>query len=200
MNKKIFYDTIRELLFKGSISNDQVKGLNCIIDYYCLHYAFDPNYLGYILGTAYHESGLKPIRENGLGQGLPYGRKFKMGGGPNRRVAYSTPNEIYYGRGFVQLTWYENYQGIGKLLKLDLLNYPDKVLEYDIAAAILVEGMVHGWFTGKKLSNYITSDTHDYLKARYIINGNDRAADIAGFSELFRKSLKASFITNTNLQ
>ena len=45
-------------------------------------------------------------------------------------------------------------------------------MEPDIAAEILVVGSRDGWFTGKKLSDYITLKASNYRGARRVINGN----------------------------
>lgn len=45
---------------------------------------------------------------------------------------------IYYGRGFVQLTWKENYEKCGKAIGVDLVNSPALALKPDISAKALV--------------------------------------------------------------
>lgn len=91
----------------------------------------------------------------------------------------------WYGRGFVQLTWEVNYKraqeelGLGTMLTDD----PDKALDPEIACDIIIKGMIEGWFTGKKLSDYITLQRSDFVGARRIINGTDRAVEIASLAE-----------------
>lgn len=84
----------------------------------------------------------------------------------------------YYGRGYVQITWKENYAKYSKILGLDLINNPDLVLKPDISLEILVHGFKNGTFTGKKLEDYINSNKVDFLNARRCINGLDKAAKI----------------------
>ena len=43
--------------------------------------------------------------------------------------------------------------------------------------------MREGWFTGKRLSDYISNEDIDYLGARAIINGSDRATQIADYAK-----------------
>jgi hypothetical protein len=50
--------------------------------------------------------------------------------------------------------------------------------------------MVLGLFTGKKLSDYIGPGKCDYVAARRIINGTDRARLIAGYARSFQDALK----------
>lgn len=85
----------------------------------------------------------------------------------------------YYGRGLVQITWKENYDKFSKLLNVDLVKHPDLALEMKHAVFILVHGMRKGLFTGKSLDDYINENKTDYIGARKIINGVDRAAHIA---------------------
>jgi hypothetical protein len=52
-----------------------------------------------------------------------------------------------------------------------------------------MRGMFEGWFTGKKLEDYIFGNTCDYVGARKIVNGTDRAETIAGYAEKFQSAL-----------
>src|SRR5208282_5987635 len=91
--------------------------------------------------------------------------------------------QVYYGRGLVQLTWWANYaRADARLHDLgaldpdqDLEMTPDLALDPNIAAAILIFGMTEGWFTDRKLSDYFTATTTDFIQARRIVNGLDRA-------------------------
>jgi hypothetical protein len=58
------------------------------------------------------------------------------------------------------------------IVKVDLVEYPDEVLKPEIGAKILVFGMYHGMFSGKKLRDYF-SDPKDprWNSARRIVNG-----------------------------
>jgi len=109
--------------------------------------------------------------------------------------AWRAKNLRYYpwhGRGFVQLTWQRNYLRAGKALDVDLIGNPDGALNPDIAARILVTGCVEGWFTGKKLSDYITVLRSDFTGARRIVNGTDKAAEIAAIARDYDMALKAA--------
>jgi predicted chitinase len=106
------------------------------------------------------------------------------------RKPYTTPDQLYYGRGFVQLTWYENYQKAGKKFGIDLLNNPDLACDLQIATDIMFEGMIHGWFTGRKLSQYFSATKTDWINARKIINGRDKDVLIAGYAQAFFNGLK----------
>jgi putative chitinase len=119
----------------------------------------------------------------------------------------------FYGRGYVQITWQKNYQLAGQKLsgqtftvngtpRLVTANTfttaPDLVLDPAIAYAILSHGMRDGWFTGKKLSDYLKPGaTPDYVNARRIVNGTDRAADIAAIATSMEQLLRASQLVVT---
>ncbi|WP_337739427.1 hypothetical protein [Agrobacterium vitis] len=49
--------------------------------------------------------------------------------------------------------------------------------------------MTEGWFTGRKLSDYFTPSSSDWVNARKIINRLDRAQDIAGYAKAFNSAL-----------
>lgn len=95
----------------------------------------------------------------------------------------------WYGRGFVQLTWKENYRKAQEALGINLTTDPDDVMDPIISAEILVRGMKEGWFTGKKLSDYITLKKSDFLNARRIVNGMDKASTIAELARKYDKEL-----------
>jgi putative chitinase len=97
----------------------------------------------------------------------------------------------WYGRGYVQLTWERNYIHAGKQLGLDLTTNPEAVMKPDVSAKILVTGSLEGWFTGKKLGDYITLQKSDFKGARRIINGTDKAATIATIARAYDTALKA---------
>lgn len=170
-----FFAAIRPL-FGGSLKHGQVDGLNAIL---AATATLPRSYRAYILSTAYHETAhtMQPIREIGRGKGKRYGVVDQTGKAP-------------YGRGYVQLTWRENYQradrelGLGGRLAADY----DLALDPEISAQILVEGMLDGWFTGKALRDYLPGD---YVGARRIVNGTDRAQQIAGYAKGFEAALVA---------
>jgi hypothetical protein len=97
----------------------------------------------------------------------------------------------WYGRGFVQLTWRDNYVKAGKVLKVDLTTDPAKALDPEISASVLVLGMLDGWFTGKKLADYITLSKSNYTAARRIVNGTDKAKEIAAIAVEYDALLRA---------
>lgn len=191
INRKHFFDTIRESLFHGSFTQPQVEGLDAILDRWEASGLTDLRWLAYMLATCYHETArtMQPIEEYGKGAGYKYGKKVKRSG-----IPYALPDKIYYGRGYVQLTWYENYETMGRLLGVDLLNNPELALHPNIASQIMFEGMTKGNshfgdFTGKSLENYFNETKEDWVNARRIINGIDKAELIAGYGKEFFTAL-----------
>lgn len=147
-----------------------------------------------MLATSYHETAMtmQPIAEYGRGKGRPYGRKLR-----HDRKPYDYPDKLYYGRGDVQLTWYENYELMGKLLGVPLLEQPEIALRPDTSARIMIEGMTNGRsnrgdFTGVSLENYFNSAKDDPVNARRIINGMDKANVIAGYHDKFLEAIVKS--------
>ena len=195
VNRKKFYDTLKLTTLKKVIplNQSQVNGIETIFNEWDSREDLtDIRFLAYMLATDYHECDGKfqPIEEYGKGKTRPYGSKLKMS-----RVKYSTPNKIYYGRGRVQLTWYENYELMGRLLGIDLLNNPELALDPIISTKIMFEGMTKGAssfgdFTGRSLEQYFNKTTNDSINARRIINGTDKAKLISGYYDEFMKCLK----------
>jgi len=95
----------------------------------------------------------------------------------------------YYGRGYVQLTWENNYQKYSDILGVDLVGNPDLAIENDIALFVLVHGFKTGTFTGRKITDYINDFETDFINARRCINGTDRAHEIAELAENYLNDL-----------
>lgn len=191
VDKLKFYNGIRAAGLAGKLSQKQVNSIDYIINYWDLKGYKDIRWLAYIFATLYHETAgtYLPIEEYGKGKGRPYGGKIKHSGLP-----YTNPNKIYYGRGYVQLTWFENYELMGRLLGMDLLNNPELMLQVEPATKVMFEGMTKGAssfgdFTGKSLENYFNATTEDPENARRIINGKDKAQLIASYYYKFKNCL-----------
>lgn len=184
-------------LFKNPNAG-QLQGLNAILDEWEANPSLkDLRWLAYILGTIYHEvdKKMQPIEEYSKGQGKPYGQKLKYGGGPNKRVAYSKPDKIYYGRGLTQNTWYEIYEKLTKATRAkaegwDFLNHPELLLQMKPSVWASFYAMTTGLYTGRKLSHYFDGPLEDWDGARKIVNGTDKAGMIASYAQKFYECLK----------
>lgn len=189
INKINFYKKFQVLFGKATTS--QIMGFESIINYWEKIGYSDLRWLAYIFATVWHETDKKmqPIEEYGKGEKRRYGKKIKHSG-----ATYIVPNKIYYGRGFVQLTWYENYELMSRLIGIDILKNPELALGLDCSVKILFEGMTKGSssfgdFTGKCLEMYFNSVNNDPVAARKIINGNDKAELIASHYHKFLNCL-----------
>lgn len=137
--------------------------------------------IAYILATVEHETNksFRPVEE-----------AYYMGEPAAENHRKTLRYYPYYGRGYVQLTWKENYQKYSDWLGLDLVNNPDLVMRPDIALFILVHGMKKGTFCPEhKLDKYISDDRIDFMEARRIINLTDQAEQIARYAEKWQAQL-----------
>ncbi len=152
---------------------DKQAAIQAIIQEAKRHGITVPSQIAYILATVEHESAasFQPVRE-AYYLGEPKAEN-------HRKTLRYYP---FYGRGYVQLTWDYNYRNYSTLLGLDLMNQPDLVMRPDVALFILVDGMKRGVFTGVGLDKYINNRATDFNNARRIINGMDRAGDIASLA------------------
>ena len=184
----------------GRLSQEAVDNINLIVET-CEKYKLSYPQAAYLLATTYHETAhtFKPIEEYGKGKGRKYGTiytnskgvKYGIAGSDGSTYLYSDYPHLYYGRGFVQLTHWVNYKFAGEQLGIDLINNPDLALQPKYASEILVKGSKNGWFTGKKLSDYINDKKKDYINARRVINSLDKAQLIASYAVVFEKALRS---------
>ena len=174
MNRTEFYARVRPI-FGGSLSQKQVDGIEVLL---AATSSMPVTHRAYLLATAMHEtaSTMQPIAEYGKGKGKPYGKPGRHG-------------QAQYGRGYVQLTWDDNYERADEALGLNgaLLKDFNLAMQPTIAANILVRGCSEGWFTGKKLADYLPGD---YRGARRVVNGLDKADLIAGYAREFEAALR----------
>jgi putative chitinase len=170
-----------------TLNQQQVDGLNAILD--GLEAGSTISSIpraAYALATIFHETAgtFQPIHE--YGSTAYFNKRY----GPNTKVGRQLGNTQagdgarYAGRGYVQLTGRRNYRKFG------IEDTPDDALKPDVAFRILADGMVNGTFTGKSFANYINGNQNaDYVGARKIINGTDKAGLIAGYAKSFEKIL-----------
>lgn len=209
MDRAKFYAALRSranTLFGTSLSQGQVNALDAMLDE-ASRRGLPLRHLAYVMATAYHEVGpaLQPKRENlnytsaarirqvwparfpTVASAQPYVRQpqklaNKVYGGRLGNVR-SNDGWLYRGDGLVQLTGKANFDKFGVSPGMDL----------ETAVHVMIDGMVAGKFTGKKLSDYINGSA-DYRNARRIINADVAAngAKIAGYAEAFERALSAA--------
>lgn len=146
------------------------------------------NQAAYVLATTHHETGgYRWLRE--IWGPTPAQKRYEG----RKDLGNTEPGDgkRFMGRGFCHITGRRNYEDWSRRLGIDLVSNPALAEKPEIAAKIIVKGMLLGTFTGRKLSDYITLQKSDFKGARKIINGTDRASLIAGYAVAYDKLLKA---------
>jgi hypothetical protein len=104
--------------------------------------------------------------------------------------------QSYFGRGYVQLTWWYNYASAGFAIGrgLDLLVDPELVKVPEIAYAVMAHGMIYGssYANRNQLQHFIYGSTCNYAGARAIVNRLDPQAGIVAAARIFEAALGAS--------
>lgn len=154
-------DIGRALSPKSKLDERQAASIREIMQACDRYGVTDIRQRAYILATAWHETRLRSIREIRAKEGT---KVWKM-----QQKYWHTG---FQGRGLPQLTGRANYEKFGRLLGVDLVRYPDKMLDVEIGAEVLVMGMVKGYFTKHPLSEFFPPEgVGDYWNARRTVNG-----------------------------
>jgi putative chitinase len=177
-----FFASVRQSF--GALEQSQVAGFERLLQAYGVA-RWPLAFAAYGLATAWRETAKKmqPVREAyWLSEEW---RKANLKYYP------------WYGRGDVQLTWQRNYAradeelGLGGAMVAD----PDVALRPDVSARVMVHGMEAGWFSGKRLLDYLPlsgrAGFDAYKQARRIINGTDAWEEIAKNAQQFEAALIA---------
>lgn len=194
-----FFAKVRTGLFGRRLAQEQVEGLEAILDGWLARVpGGGRDALAYVLATAFHETAatMQPVRETlAKTDAAAIARldaAFKAGRLSSVRTPYWRPDadgKSWLGRGLVQLTHRRNYEAMSKVTGIDLIADPARAMEMEVAVAILIEGMRSGSFTGRRLDDYFAPGGADWVGARRIINGQDRAALVAGYGQVFAAAL-----------
>jgi predicted chitinase len=200
VDRQNFFDILRETLFNDSLTREQAAGIAGLLDAWeKWSWRGDDRWLAYMLATVFHETAytMQPVREtlaatddraieileNAFSQGrlswvkTPYWRKDEDG-------------RSWLGRGLVQLTHRRNYEAMSTVTGIDLMKDPDRAMETDAAVTILMEGMRLGSFTGYRLADFFSDAKQDWVSARRIVNGTDRAEKIAGYAMVIDAAIR----------
>lgn len=140
----------------------------------------------YLLATAEHESAnFKALKEWTDGTSDYFTRMYE--GRSDLGNTEQGDGENYPGRGLVHITGRRNYTLFTSIFKrygldIDLVNNPELAERPDIAVFTLVYGCMYGVFTGASINDYINESETDFYNARRVVNGLDRAEDIAAIA------------------
>lgn len=196
IDREVFFDRLRGTpLFPRTLSQEQVRGMDALLDAAEEFEVNDPRHIAYVLASVYHETGggMFPVKETVM----PHhknrnpsdaevkrrlNRAFKAGKLPWVRSKYWENG--MFGRGQIQLTHASNYARLGKRLQIDLEGNPDLALDPKISARIAMVGCLDGLFTGARLQHYFNNKVDDPYLARRIVNGPEGRRDERGVTPL----------------
>src|SRR4029453_9125131 len=166
-NRKKFFDGYRSRF--GALTQDIVDAVEFLLSQIEKDARFgetevDRRQIAYCLATFKWETAhsLKPIDE--FGSAAYFNKRY----GPQTKVGQVLGNTkegdgaLFHGRGYVQLTGRRNYAKAKTLTGVDLVADPDRAKDPALAYQIAIQGMIDGWFTGKKLSNFIKDGIVDF--------------------------------------
>lgn len=210
INRAIFYAAFRSWFkrLRGRGMNEQeIAGMNFLLaraerdaDWWRAPKVAAKS-LAYFFATVAHESGFtfQPIRE-GLGSASRNPHLYRLQ--DRYWPSHSYNSNDAFGRGYVQITWRENYEKADRKLALggSLAANPNRALEPEIAYLIAARGMREGWFTAgrHRLAMYVNDQVTDYRHARQIVNLMDKADEIAAHAAALEIVLRSAIAGAAN--
>jgi len=198
-SRKAFFDGLRVELEGGTLTQGQIDALTRLFDFIRNDQRIrDLRYVAYILATIKYETNNRYAPATELGSDALLEKLYGYDTTLGQRLGNTAPGDAvkYKGRGYIVIAGKNNYKLIGDKLGIDLAAVPEMVLEPEIAYQILSTSMIDGSFTGKKLSDFINDEQTDYVGARKIVAGPDRAELIAAYATKFESILRASLASN----
>lgn len=195
MSEAAFFAAVRPL-FGGKLKQSQVDGLNVLVDATA---GLKTAYRAYLLATAQWETAhtMQPVRETladtDASAVARLENSFKAGKLKGVRTPYwrkDVNGQAWFGRGYVQLTHKPNYIKAKALTGVDVVSDPSLAMRPDVAARILVQGSLDGMFTGKRLAAYLDGPVPDYVGARAVINGSNKASEIAKLARTYEVAFR----------
>jgi putative chitinase len=205
LNRSVFYDHVRGAVFSGSLSQDQVAGMENLLNVQERYLPGMPlNELAYDFGTAAWETArtMQPITERGQ---RSYFNKYEPGTRIGDILGNTQPGDgyRYRGEGHVQNTGRRNASVATKRLNalynlgIDLVKNPEQRGDPLVSALSLYIGNREGCWTGKDIDDYIDNidesddeDLREFANARRIVNGTDKAVEIGKLALAFEKGLQ----------
>lgn len=196
IDHRFFFNTARKAF--GPFRQDQVDGFNVLLS------AIEERSssiaeAAYFLATAWHETAftMQPVRETLASSDEDAIARLEFAWTHGRLTSVKNPywrmdaqGKAWFGRGYVQLTHKPNYVRMGERLGVNLAENPGLAMVPSIAADILIVGCQDGLFTGRRMSEFVTSSKRDYVSARRVVNGLDKARQIAEYAKGFEKAIR----------
>lgn len=180
----------------SKVTAAQLQGIDQLLSFVQLDPDInDDRWVAYMLATVKLECAntFQPITEFGAPS---YFNKYEPDTAKGQELGNTQPGDgvRYKGRGYVQITGRANYARLGNALGLgnSFVDEPVRVLEPINAYRIMSLGMRDGLFTRRKLGGCINDSSCDYVAARKIINGQNKADEIASYAQQFETALTAA--------
>lgn len=200
-NPKAFYDALRASKVLGAtLEQGEVEGCEAILRA-CIGWPVSWAADALATGVVETNGTMQPVKEaywlSPTAANAWFVKMYDIQGArpeKARELGNLTPGDgvKYAGRGYVQLTGRHNYAEAQVALGIPLVTNPDLALAPDHAATIMRFGMETGLFTGKSLNDYLpeVASRENFKNARRVINGTDRAEQIADIAVQFQSALQ----------
>ncbi|HSU16300.1 peptidoglycan-binding protein [Longimicrobium sp.] len=129
--------------------------------------------IAYVLATAEHESDRFATLEE-YASGAAYEGRADLGN------THAGDGKRFKGRGYVQLTGRNNYTAYAKRTGIKLVELPVIPMNWAaLSVFVIVDGMMRGAYTGRRLDEFVNKDRQDFVNARRVVNGTDQKEKIA---------------------
>lgn len=206
MDLQVLFSSVRKSIFGGRMSKTQVEGVEVIVAAWEKYGTGLDTGLAYILATPTWETGkrMQPVRETyatSTKQAIArLDAAFKAG--KMKWVKRNYWKDGWFGRGYVQITHEDNYNGplrdaVLAEFNVDIHADPDAALRPDVAAFILIEGVTRGKttksdFTKHALEDFVNEVQTDYRNARKTVNPGetDSYGPIADFATKWEEAIR----------
>lgn len=210
MDREVFFAGLRTPALFSRLSQEQVDGINAILDACQKFGVTDQHHVADILAQVFHETGgyMLPIKETVMPSHKDKNpsdstviSRLDAAFARGQLTWVKTPywRDGWFGRGPIQTTHKRNYEKIGKAIGVDLVKNRNSILDPAIGAASAVVGMRDGIYTGKKLSDFdfplelAKVATSKRFGPRRIVNGVDGTdVKIAAYHRAFYAALQAA--------
>lgn len=164
-------------------NDEQTREHQALLTLACDHHGLTLRQRAYVLATARHESKMgrrMVVQESGWADE----DKFHLGN------IHHGDGHRYRGRGYVPLRGRLHYGVWDRRLGVPLLQQPELAADAAVAAEIAVQAMMAGTFTGVGLADFINDEQCDYLGARQVVNGRDRADLVARYARHYEAAMQ----------